>query len=124
METGLGVIALQRRQVESAGKLRDFAGRLGVDTSGSDADVALRFCDFVEADFNRKADEPSLIVEALATPERKETWKKLDIFPGGVYGEMLRVTASCLTNVDGYYQSLALKAMRMGIAMAFSARLW
>lgn len=32
---------------------------------------------------------------------------------------MLRVTNSCLTNVDGYHQSLALKDMRMGIAMAY-----
>ncbi len=110
-------------EIKEPGKLRDFAGRLGVDTSGSDADLALRLCDFVEADFNRKADQPSLIVEALATPERKETWKKLDIFPGGVYGEMLRVNASCLTNVDGFYQSLALKAMRMGVAMAYQSQI-
>jgi carbon-monoxide dehydrogenase catalytic subunit len=110
-------------EIKEPGKLRDFAGRLGVDTSGSDADVALRLCDFAEADFNRKADQPSLIVEALATPERKEVWKKLDIFPGGIYGEMMRVTASCLTNVDGYYQSMALKAMRMGVAMAYQSQI-
>jgi len=110
-------------EIKEPGKLRDFAGRLGVDTSGSDADVALRLCDFAETDFNRKADQPSLIVEALATEERKELWKKLDIFPGGVYGEMLRVTSSCLTNVDGYYQSLALKAMRMGVAMAYQSQI-
>jgi anaerobic carbon-monoxide dehydrogenase catalytic subunit len=110
-------------EIKEPGKLRDFAGRLGVDTSGSDADVALRLCDFAEADFNRKADQPSLIVGALATAERKDTWKKLDIFPGGVYGEMLRVTSSCLTNVDGYYQSLALKSMRMGIAMAYQSQI-
>ncbi len=110
-------------EIREPGKLRDFAGRLGVDTSGSDAEVALRLCDFAEADFNRKADQPSLIVEALATPERKEIWKKLDIFPGGVYGEMLRVTSSCLTNVDGYYRSLALKAMRMGVAMAYQSQI-
>ncbi len=110
-------------EIREPGKLRDFASRLGVDVSGTDAEVALRLCDFAEADFNRKADQPSLIVEALATPERKETWKKLDIFPGGVYGEMMRVTASCLTNVDGYYQSLALKAMRMGIAMAYQSQI-
>ncbi len=110
-------------EIREPAKLRDFAARLGVDTSGSDAEVALRLCDFAEADFNRKADQPSLIVEALATPERRETWKKLDIFPGGVYGEMLRVTSSCLTNVDGYYQSLALKAMRMGIAMAYQSQI-
>ncbi len=104
------------------GKLRDFASRLGVDVSGSDAEVALRLCDLCEADFNRKADEPSLIVEALATPERREIWKKLGIFPGGIYGEMMRVTSSCLTNVDGHYASLALKAMRMGIAMAYQSQ--
>ncbi|MGQ9537870.1 MAG: anaerobic carbon-monoxide dehydrogenase catalytic subunit [Actinomycetota bacterium] len=108
--------------IAEPGKLRDFASRLGVDVSGSDAEVALRLCDFCEADFNRKADQPSRIVEALATPERREVWKKLDIFPGGIYGEMMRVTSSCLTNVDGYYASLALKAMRMGIAMAYQSQ--
>ncbi|MBN2025812.1 MAG: anaerobic carbon-monoxide dehydrogenase catalytic subunit [Actinobacteria bacterium] len=110
-------------EIVEPGKLRDFAGRLGIDTSGSDAEVALRLCDHADADFNRKADQPSLIVEALATPERKEAWKKLDIFPGGIYGEMMRVTSSCLTNVDGFYQSLALKAMRMGVAMAYQSQI-
>jgi len=110
-------------EIKEPGKLRDFAGRLGIDISGSDADVALRLCDFAAADFNRKADQPSLIVEALATPERKEAWKKLDIFPGGIYGEMMRVTSSCLTNVDGFYRSLALKAMRMGVAMAYQSQI-
>lgn len=109
--------------ISEPGKLRDFAGRLGVDTAGSDPEVAARLCDFVTADFNRKADEPSVIVEALAPPERKETWRNLDIFPGGIYGEMLRATSSCLTNVDGYYQSLALKAMRMSVAMAYQSQL-
>jgi carbon-monoxide dehydrogenase catalytic subunit len=110
-------------EIKEPGKLRDFSGRLGIDTSGSDADVSLRLCDFAEADFNRKADQPSLIVEALATPERKGAWRKLDIFPGGIYGEMMRVTSSCLTNVDGYYVSLALKAMRMGVAMAYQSQI-
>jgi len=109
--------------IAEPGKLRDFASRLGLDASGSDAEVALRLCDFCEADFNRKADQPSLIVETLVPGERKEIWKKLDIFPGGIYGEMMRVTSSCLTNVDGYYASLALKAMRMGIAMAYQSQL-
>jgi len=94
-----------------------------VDNSGADSDVALRLCDFVTEDFNRKADEPSLIVEALAPGERKELWRKLDIYPGGIYGEMMRATSSCLTNVDGYYQSLALKAMRMSVAMAYQSQI-
>ena len=110
-------------QITEKDKLKAFATRLGVDTSGSEKDVALRLCDFAEADFNRKFDEPSQIVEALAPEERKAVWKKLDLFPGGIYGEMMRATSSCLTNVDGYYLSLALKAMRMGIAMAYQSQI-
>ena len=83
-------------------KLVSFSERLGVRSTGSVAETALALCDFAETDFNRKADEPSLIVERLATEERKALWKKLDIFPGGIYGEMMRATSSCLTNVDGY----------------------
>jgi carbon-monoxide dehydrogenase catalytic subunit len=48
-------------------KLVHFAGRLGLDTSRSVNDLAIQLCDFCEADFNRKYDEPSQIVEALAT---------------------------------------------------------
>jgi carbon-monoxide dehydrogenase catalytic subunit len=110
-------------QIKEPEKLRSFAARLGVSTEGSDSDVALRLCDFVEADFNRKYDERSAIVEALAPAERREAWKKLDIFPGGIYGEMMFSTSSCLTNVDGYYASLALKAMRLGVAMAYQSQI-
>ena len=110
-------------EIKEPEKLKTFAARLGLDTSGSNNELALRFCDFVEKDFNRKSGEPSQIVEALAPQERKELWKKLDIFPGGIYGEMMLATSSCLTNVDGYYVSLALKAMRLGIAMAYQAQI-
>jgi len=104
-------------------KLKSFSKRLGVDTSGKINEVAKRLCDFVEEDFNRKYDEPSVIVEILAPEERKELWRKLDIFPGGIHGEMMFSTSSCLTNVDGYYVSLALKAMRLGVAMAYQSQI-
>jgi len=110
-------------QIKEPGKLKDFAKRLGVSTAGSIDKIAIRLCDFAEADFNRKLDEPSKIVEALAPNERKELWRKLDIFPGGIHGEMMFAASSCLTNVDGYYQSLALKAMRLGVAMAYQSQI-
>jgi len=110
-------------EIKEPDKLKDFAERLGIDTSGSENEIAIRLCDFVEADFNRKHYEPSQIVDALAPKERKEVWRKLDIFPGGIYGEMMQATSSCLTNVDGYYLSLALKAMRLGLAMAYQSQL-
>ncbi len=110
-------------EIKEPGKLKVFADRLGVDTSGPIEEVALRLCDFVEADFNRKSYEPSVLVDLLAPPERRETWKKLGIFPGGIYGEMMLATSSSLTNVDGYYLSLALKAMRLGISTAYQSQI-
>lgn len=110
-------------EIKEPDKLKAFAERLGINTSGSESEIAIRLCDFVEADFNRKHYEPSRIVEALAPQERKEAWRRLDIFPGGIYGEMMLATSSCLTNVDGYYVSLALKAMRLSLAMAYQSQL-
>lgn len=110
-------------QISEPQKLNAFAKRLGVSVTGADGDIALRLCDYVETEFNKKYDQPSAIVEALAPPDRKENWKKLGIFPGGIYGEMLFSTSSCLTNVDGFYVSLALKAMRLGVAMAYQSQI-
>ncbi len=104
-------------------KLRTFAERLRIDTGGSDAEVALRLCDFVEEDFHRFTYEPSRIVEQLAPPERKEVWKRLGLFPGGIYGETIVVTAASLTNVDGWYASHAMRAMRLGVAMAYQSQI-
>ncbi len=104
-------------------KLKTFARRLGIPLTCSIEDIALRLCDVVEKDFNRKYYEPSEIVEALAPAERKSRWRKLGIFPGGIYGEMMLATSSCLTNVDGYYVSLALKALRLSIAMAYQSQI-
>lgn len=109
--------------IREPNKLKSFAKRLGVDTSGKDTEIAVRLCDFLEADFTKKYYEPSQIIQALAPSHSKDNWRKLDIFPGGIYGEMMLATSSCLTNVDGYYVSLALKAMRLGVAMAYQSQI-
>jgi anaerobic carbon-monoxide dehydrogenase catalytic subunit len=110
-------------QITEREKLKTFASRLGLSIKGTAGEVALRLCNFAEADFNRKFDQPSQIVAALAPEERQKVWKSLDLFPGGIYGEMMRASSSCLTNVDGYYTSLALKAMRMSIATAYQSQI-
>ncbi len=110
-------------KIQEPQKLRALANRLGIEALGSDSEIAVHLCDFAEADFRRKHYEPSQIVETLAPQERKEAWRRLGIFPGGIFGEMMQATSSCLTNVDGYYASLALKAMRMSIAMAYQSQL-
>jgi carbon-monoxide dehydrogenase catalytic subunit len=110
-------------KISEPGKLKSFAQRLGVDSSGTDNEIAIRLVKFVKEDFHRLYDEPSKVVEALAPKERQEVWKKLDIFPGGIYGEIMLSTSSCLTSIDGYYASLALKAMRLGISMAYQSQI-
>jgi anaerobic carbon-monoxide dehydrogenase catalytic subunit len=109
--------------IRDSEKLINFAQRFGMPTMLPNDEMVFMLCNYVEADFNRKYDEPSHIVQTLAPKERQEVWKKLGIFPGGIYGEMMFSTSSCLTSVDGYYASLALKAMRLAIAMAYQSQI-
>lgn len=104
-------------------KLKGFATRLGVSTTGENTDIALRLCDYLEKEWHTPGYEESAIVKALAPEERQKVWRSLDIFPGGIYSEMMMATSSSLTNVDGYYVSLAKKAMRMSIAMAYETQI-
>ena len=62
-------------QIKEPERLKRLAGRLGIGTAGTGGEIAVRLCDFVEADFNRRHYEPSLIVEMLAPRERRETWR-------------------------------------------------
>ena len=111
-------------RISAPEKLIAFAQALGIETEGREInDVAIEVADAVLADMNRDADEPSRLVETFAPEKRKELWRKLGIFPGGVLHEIMVNAASSMTNVDSNYVSLALKAMRMGIATAFQAQL-
>ncbi|MCX8023174.1 MAG: anaerobic carbon-monoxide dehydrogenase catalytic subunit [Syntrophorhabdaceae bacterium] len=104
-------------------KLEKFVERFGIPTIVSYEEMAYMLCNYAEVDFSRKYDEPSHIVETLAPRERTDLWKKLGIMPGGIYSEMLVAASSCLTNVDGDYKSLAKKALRLSIAMAYQSQI-
>jgi len=119
-ETALGASPFR---IADLAKLKHFAARLGLDTAVPADELALDLCAFLEEDFARKSHEESLIVDLLAPAERKKVWRNLGIFPGGIYGEMMLATGSSLTNVDGYFVSLAKKAMRLSIAMAYQSQL-
>jgi carbon-monoxide dehydrogenase catalytic subunit len=104
-------------------KLNWFAGQLGIDTSGRPEDVAMRLANFLIAELSRDYDEPSKLIEVFAPEKRKKVWQDLALYPAGVMHEIKDATASCLTNVDGYYVSLATKALRLGIACIYGAQI-
>lgn len=104
-------------------KLYSFARQVGVDAVGSPAQVAERLADFLIAQLAHGYDEPMTMVEVFAPGPRKKIWRDLAVYPAGVMHEIKDATASCLTNVDGDYVSLAKKALRLGIACIYGAQI-
>jgi carbon-monoxide dehydrogenase catalytic subunit len=63
----------------------------------------------------------STLVERMAPETRKKIFRELGIFPKGAMSELVDNTARSMTNIDGDYVSLALAALRNGVASAFES---
>ncbi|MFC1855481.1 anaerobic carbon-monoxide dehydrogenase catalytic subunit [Thermodesulfobacteriota bacterium] len=107
--------------IQEPEKLKAFATTLGISTDGDVSKIANDVADFMIAEINSDSDTESKMVEAFAPPERKELWRKLGIFPGGPLHECMSATTASMTNVDTSYVSLALKALRLGVASTYGA---
>lgn len=110
-------------QITDMDKLKNFAGRLGVEASGAPKEIAVHLADFLIAELSRGYDEPSPMIETFAPERRRKLWRDLALYPAGVLHEIKDATASCLTNVDGDHFSLARKALRLGVACVYGAQL-
>jgi carbon-monoxide dehydrogenase catalytic subunit len=104
-------------------KLRSFGTRFNIPDMLPDEEFACELIAYFERDFYRRYDEESHTVLTLAPTERLDTWRSLGLLPGGIHGEVMLCTSSCLTNVDGYYRSLASKALRLAIATAYQSQI-
>ncbi len=104
-------------------KLKWMCEKLGINTNQDNNQMAIQLADLLNAQMNIGIDDPNLMVEAFAPKKRKKVWKDLHIYPVGVIHEEQNAVASCLTNVDGDYVSLALKAMRLGLATIYNAQI-
>ncbi|AVX21089.1 carbon-monoxide dehydrogenase catalytic subunit [Carboxydocella sporoproducens DSM 16521] len=104
-------------------KLRWFCETVGINTNQDINAMAAQLADFLLAEQHKDHDSPSIMVEKFAPSKRKEVWKKMAIYPAGVVYEIQDAVASCLTNVDGDYVSLAKKALRLGIATIYTAQI-
>lgn len=104
-------------------KLKWMCEKLGIDTNKDTNQLAVELADFLESEMHKNYDSPSKMIEAFAPTKRKEVWRKLAIYPAGVMYEVQDSTASCLTNVDGDYVSLAKKALRLGLSTIYTAQI-
>lgn len=119
-ETAQGKTCFKITDVE---KLKSMCQKVGIDTNQDQNRMAEQLADLLNAEMSKGPNEPGIMVEAFAPKKRKEVWKKLNIYPSGVIHEEQNCVASCLTNVDGDYVSLAKKALRLGLATIYTAQI-
>ncbi|MEN2776149.1 anaerobic carbon-monoxide dehydrogenase catalytic subunit [Acetivibrio clariflavus] len=110
-------------KITDENKLKWMCEKVGIDTNQDINSMALQLADLLESEMAKDPEKPSIMVEAFAPKKRKEVWKKLNIYPAGVVHEEQNCVASCLTNVDGDYVSLAKKALRLGLATIYTAQI-
>lgn len=104
-------------------KLKWMCGMVRIDTNMTESQMAIELANLLEAEMSKGPDQPSIMVEVFAPKKRKPIWRKLNIYPSGVVHEEQSCVASCLTNVDGDYVSLAKKALRLGLATIYTAQI-
>ena len=108
-------------EIQDRRKLELLARAAGVELEPGDT-LAQRVGDALLTLLNADHRDPSPLVQAFAPAPRIKLWKELGIMPGGPLHELVYATSSCLTNVDGDYVSLALKALRLGLATAYGVQ--
>lgn len=110
-------------KIKDENKLRWMCDKLGIDSKQDINKMAVQLADLLEAQQHVGVEDKNLMVEAFAPKKRKEVWKKLHIYPAGTVHEEQNCVASCLTNVDGDYASLAIKALRLGLATIYNSQI-
>lgn len=110
-------------QIKDVDKLKWMCEKTGIDTSQDTSQLAIQLADLLAKDMAIGPEQCSVMTEAFAPKRRKPVWKKLHIYPSGVDHEIQNAVASCLTNVDGDYVSLATKALRLGLSTIYTAQI-
>lgn len=110
-------------QITDTDKLYWMCDRLGLEKGSSKEQAAVNLANFLIGQLASGYDEPPRMVEVFAPEKRRQKWRELGIYPVGVLHEIKDATASCLTNVDGDFVSMAKKALRLGIATIYGSQI-
>lgn len=109
--------------IKDTNKLKWMCEKLGINTNQEINQMAIQLAELLQRQQEIGEDDENLMVEAFAPKKRKELWKNINIYPKGTIHEEQNCVASCLTNVDGSYKSLAAKALRLGIATIYNSQI-
>lgn len=110
-------------QITDIDKLKWMCGKLGIATDQHINKLAVQLADVLHQELKLDADHESIMLRAFAPKKRLPIWKELNLTPSGVQHEIENSIASCLTNVDGDYVSLAKKALRLGLSTIYTAQI-
>ncbi|MDD4122420.1 MAG: carbon monoxide dehydrogenase, partial [Eubacteriales bacterium] len=110
-------------RIKDENKLRWMCDKVGIDSKQDIKQLSVQLADLLEAQQNIGVEDRNIMVEAFAPKKRIEIWKKLNIYPAGTVHEEQNCVASSLTNVDGDYVSLAIKALRLGLATIYNSQI-
>nr|WP_207716092.1 anaerobic carbon-monoxide dehydrogenase catalytic subunit [Clostridium beijerinckii] len=110
-------------KITDVDKLKWMCEKVGINTNQEVNKMAIDLAVLLEDQQKIDAEDKNVMVEAFAPKKRKEIWKKLAIYPAGTVHEEQNCVASCLTNVDGSHVSLAMKALRLGIATIYNTQI-
>ncbi|MCL7416189.1 MAG: anaerobic carbon-monoxide dehydrogenase catalytic subunit [ANME-2 cluster archaeon] len=102
-------------------KLRMLAGKLGIQEQDVNA-MAVGVGKAILESIHSDSDGVLNMVELFAPESRIKVWKELGILPGGPLDESMDMHTSSMTNIDGNYVSLAVKAMRLGISTIYGSQ--
>ncbi|RDU22542.1 anaerobic carbon-monoxide dehydrogenase catalytic subunit [Anaerosacchariphilus polymeriproducens] len=118
--TGEGKTTFEIKDVE---KLKWMCEKVGIDTNQETNQLAIKLAELLDDELKVNPDRESIMVEAFAPKKRKPLWRDLHLYPSGLQHEVENAIASCLTNVDGDYVSLAKKALRLGLSTIYTAQI-
>lgn len=110
-------------RISDVNKLRWMCEMVGISIDQDINQMAIQLAELLERQQHIGGDETNIMVEAFAPRKRKDVWRKLGIYPAGTVHEEQNCVASCLTNVDGDYVSLATKALRLGLATIYNTQI-
>ena len=110
-------------KITDTSKLKWMCEKVGINTKQDNNQLAIQLAEFLDQEMKINPDQESIMVKVFAPQKRKPLWKDLNLYPSGVQHEVENSIASCLTNVDGDYVSLAKKALRLGLSTIYTAQI-